>query len=416
MWIGLLALASAVTYDVTDAEESLNLLPDGSVELVRLVTVNVPEPEPVEGDEDEEDVDADSDSGEPEPDVLRVWGLRTGVPATGFTIETSGFELKGKELVVEPISEAVMLARRAEIQAEREVVREAIAAQQERIADADTPRRRDLDFLEAQLAEAATITEVPGAVRAQTDLDRLQAQLTRLDEELVGLLDGDPVERIGLSLSVDPLPPGEHSLLLSRPLANARWTSGYYMLGDRALGDVTTTLLGGLDLPAGTGFDPLPIQVDLGTGAIAAEAGEVGLHPDGGMQPFAITTLDTRYRNLMRGDSVERRVDVTNPLEIPLPATRLGLRTTLVAMNALEPNEAFRLGLGTLTDWRVRQRNGEWDIRTGIAAATPVWIPQDPTGCRIAASGDILGPEEVDGAKGLSVMIAERGVVAFQCR
>lgn len=434
--------------------DGLVLEADGSLLLRRHVTFSIPEPpEPVEGEEREED-DVDDDTDLPEPEVVTV-RLRHAHGPTGdmqFGLPMPNVEAvagahaeadSDADTDVEPDTDAdtevaepvVMMplpmsanarlvevpildtqAELAEIDAEREALRVAIAELEEQQKRDLTTPRYDLDLVEAQLAGAAS-TPVSGAERGEEQLAYLQAQLQRATAAATLLLDGQPTVDTYLDLEYAELEPGEHTVIIEETLTDARWAAGYLLDTTPSAGMVSSAWVAGLELPLELGFYDVTLAVDWGHGEVTIGESDATTTFIAGrrVHPIVVAELPNVYRNIVSDDGVERRVDITNPFPHALPATVAALGPTTTPIRALDVDDSFRLGLGPASGWRVKKKDSQYDIRVPYAAATPVWLPIDPTGCRIAASGDVLGLEEVDGMNGTAAVITGRGIVSVMC-
>ncbi len=443
---------AATAYLTTD---SLVLQPDGSVLLRRVVNFSIPQPPlPVEGEEEEEE-DVDDDTELPEPDVVTV-RLRHANGPTGdmaFSLPVAegaeGDEASDVDsdsdsdsdaepeasddsepeeavaLMPLPISantrtvEVVILdtqAELAEIDEQREQLRLTIAAVEDAQKREQTSPRYDLDLVEAQLSGMAHTT-LTGAERADERLAYLQAQLQRATTAATLLLDGEFTVDTYLDLEYTDLEPGEHVVIIEESVPQARWAAGYLLDTTPAAGMVTSEWIAGMEVPLELGFTNVSLAVDWGYGEVAVGEADDTYTFIAGRQvhPIVLAQLPNTYRNIVRADGVDRRVDVFNPFEHPLPSTVTALGPTTTPMRALEVEGSFRLGLGPATGWRVKRKGSQYDIRIPYAASTPVWMPIDPTGCRIAASGDVLGLEELDGVKGTAAVLTGRGIVSVMC-
>ncbi len=440
---------AATAYLTTDA---LVLQPDGAVMLRRVVNFSIPEPPPPVGGQEEEEEDVDDDTDMPEPDIVTV-RLRHANGPTGDMIfglpvveveeeaeldsdsdpdSDSEFEVVADSEPEEPLDvmplpmsantrlvEVVILdtqAELAEIDEHREELRVSIAAVEEAQKREQTSPRYDLDLVEAQLSgmEHTTLT---GAERGDERLAYLQAQLQRATTAATLLLDGQPTVDTYLDLEYPALEPGEYIVVIEETVAEARWAAGYLLDTTPSAGMVTSEWVAGVELPLELGFTNVSVAVDWGHGEMAVGESDDTYTFIAGRQvhPIVLAQLPNTYRNIVGADGVDRRVDVSNPFEYPLPATITALGPTTTAMRALDVEDSFRLGLGPAAGWRVKRKGSQYDIRIPYAASTPVWMPIDPTGCRIAASGDVLGLEELDGAKGTAAVLTGRGIVSVMC-
>ena len=426
MWFGLLSLAIAsplsfvvddVSHDITVTADGtspeLQLLADGTVVLSRQIRVVIePPPEPVEGEEVVEDPDTDSDSGEPEPHRIAVLLSQSEDPSAVLTVASETAVVRSYHLHQHSVDREDSRGELAAIDVHRVRLRTEIEAAETILKRGDATARPDLDLLERQLG--LSTEPVEAELRDQAHIAHLQAELERHTVGATLILDSAPAFDQYLEVVVEPLEPGEYILTITRPVPDATWASGYMLDASPESGVVVSTWLGGLNLPQNTAFDDVAVSVDWGNGLVTVVP-SMSFHPDGGAQPFVIAQLPNVYRNIVGDRVVNRRVDVSNPFDSALPATLVALGMSIVPIGALEPEASFRLSLGPAQGFRVRQRDSEFDIRTGIEAITPVWLPIDPTGCRIAASGQIIGMEELDGEIGIAVGITERGVVSVLC-
>jgi hypothetical protein len=253
--------------------------------------------------------------------------------------------------------------------------------------------------------------------RGDERLAYLQAQLERATTAATLLLDGQPTVDTYLDLEYVELEPGEHTVIIEESVADARWASGYLLDTTPAAGMVTSEWIAGIDLPLSLGFDSVSVAVDWGYGEVqVGESDELYSFIAGRkVHAIVLAQLPNIYRNIVGTDSVDRRLDIANPFPHALPATVAALGPTVTPIRALDVEDSFRLGLGPANGWRVKRKGKEYDIRIPYAAPTPVWLPIDPTGCRIAATGDVLGLEELDGAKGTAAVLAGRGIVSVMC-
>lgn len=435
---------AATAYLTSDA---LVLQPDGSLMLRRVVNFSIPEPpEPAEGEEEEEE-DVDDDTELPEPDVVTV-RLRHASGPTGnlvFSLPEPPVDDTVEEVVeadsdvaeVEPdtdaeapeetaklplsanlrTAEVVVVDAQSElakIDERREELRVTIAALEEAQKRDQTEPRYDLDLVEAQLSGDAHTT-LTGAERADERLAYLQAQLQRATAAATLLLDGEPMVDTYLDLEYDALAPGEHTVIVEESVPEGRWAAGYLLDTTPSAGVVTSEWVAGVELPLDLGLTDVSVAVDWGHGEVAVGDATHTFIAGRQLHPVVLAELPNTYRNIVGPDGVTRRVDVFNPFPHPLPATVAALGPTTTPIRELDVEDSFRLGLGPAAGWRVKKKGNQYDVRIPYAAPTPVWMPIDPTGCRIAASGDVLGLEELDGVKGTAVIVTGRGIVSVMC-